>query len=356
MKKTGRRHWLKRMAGLAVVVPSVLHAAPGGKRIRIGQIGTRHPHAAGKMGAMRKLSSDYEVVGVVEPDAARRESMMKSKVYADLKWLTEEELLNVDGLQAVAIETEVKALVATGTRALAAGMHIHLDKPAGESLGAFRRLLDLSKEKKRTVQMGYMLRYNPAFELMYKAVREGWLGEIMEIDAMMRKMASAGLRKELGCYAGGGMFELAGHVIDSVVYLMGRPGRVVPFTKRTQEDGIPDNQMAVLDYPKAAAVVRCNHRDPFGFPRRRFQIAGDRGTIEIMPMESGRVTLSLSKAEGEYKKGTQTLELKRRGGRYDGEFADLAAVIRGEKAFAWSPAHDLATHEAILKAAGMPPD
>ena len=43
-------------------------------------------------------------------------------------------------------------------------------------------------------------------------------------------------------------------------------------------------------------------------------------------------------------------------GRYDGDFEDLAKVIRGEKALAFTPAHDLAVHETILRASGLPVD
>ena len=78
--------------------------------------------------------------------------------------------------------------------------------------------------------------------------------------------------------------------------------------------------------------------------------------MEIQPIESGEIVLSLSESRGAFKKGTQRISLQRSGGRYDGEFADLARVIRGEKAFAWSPHHDLHTHEAILRAAEMPLD
>lgn len=356
MNTIDRRKWIQSTATASLALPWVLNAAQAKPRIRIGQIGTKHPHAEGKMAAIRTLSDDYEVVGVVEPDPRQRKKVESRDAYRGLAWLSEEALLNASGLEAVAIETEVAQLVPTAKRALEAGMHIHLDKPGGASLPAFQELLQISMRQKRTVQMGYMLRYNPAFELMFRAVREGWLGEIMEIDAMMGKLANGGLREELGRFPGGGMFELAGHLIDSVVYLMGAPDRVTPYTRRTQNDGVADNQMAVFEYPKATAVVRCNHRDPFGFPRRRFQVSGDKGSLEIQPIESGEVTLSLSESRGAFQKGTQRISLQRGGGRYDGEFADLARVIRGEKAFAWSPEHDLHTHEAILRAAEMPLD
>ena len=330
--------------------------AKGAKpRIKIGQLGSGHSHASGKLAAIRKLSDDFELVGVAQPREAAGSPIPDSGAYHGVKQMSEEQLLGTPGLQAVAIETEVPHLVAAARRAVGAGMHIHHDKPGGTTLGGFGELLRLAKRKGVTVQMGYMLRYNPAFQFMYRAVREGWLGEIMEVDGMMGKMASASLRRELGRYDGGGMFELACHLIDSVVYMLGKPAQVHAFTRRTQDDGVADNQLAVLEYSKATATVRCNHRDSFGFPRRRFQIAGDRGVIEIRPMEPGnQLELSLAEAKGGYKRGTQTVKLSgRRGGRYDGEFADLARVIRGEARLAWSYEHDLAVQETVLRASGM---
>ena len=152
------------------------------------------------------------------------------------------------------------------------------------------------------------------------------------------------------------MFELACHLVDSVVHLLGKPDRVQAFTRRTQEDGVADNQLAVLEYATATATVRCNHRDVFGFSRRRFQIAGDRGGSEILPLApANQLELSLATAKGGYRRGTQTVTLSnKRGGRYDGEFADLARVIRGEAKLAWSYEHDLAVQEPVLRAAGMP--
>jgi hypothetical protein len=43
---------------------STAFAASGSSTLRIGQIGTEHAHAAGKMVAMRSLTELWEVVGV----------------------------------------------------------------------------------------------------------------------------------------------------------------------------------------------------------------------------------------------------------------------------------------------------
>lgn len=323
-------------------------------RIRIGQIGTKHAHAAGKMAAIRNLPDLFEIVGIVEPDTQWREVAQREKAFQGLTWLTEEQLLNSKGLQAVAVETEVCDLLDAAERCLAAGVHIHLDKPAGESLPHFQRVLEAATRRKLTVQMGYMFRYNPAFQLCHRAVREGWLGEVFSVDAVMGKVLDKAARQALLKYAGGAMFELGCHVIDSVVKVLGKPHRVTAHNRSSppHKDGLKDNQLAVFDYPNATATVRANFVEVEGGARRQFVVCGTRGTLDIRPLEPPHARLALDAPRGEFKKGYQDVPLPRLP-RYDSEFMDLAKVIRGEKSFEWPPEHDLAVQEAVLLGSGL---
>jgi len=188
---------------------------------------------------------------------------------------------------------------------------------------------------------------------MFRAVREGWFGEILEIDAMMGKLSNEASRKELAQLEGGGMFELACHIMDAALYVMGgKPKAVHAFSTPWKDDGFKDNQLAVLEYDKATVTIRCNHADPFGGPRRMFQVTGTKGGMRIEPLESGKVTLNLSEAQSGYKKGTQSFQLEVPKSRYAAEFVDLAEVIRGKQALAWDAAHDIALHETTLRASG----
>ena len=339
----GRRSFIASLTAGAAA-----SALGAGGRIRVGQMGTQHSHAAGKMEAVRKLSDLYEVVGVSSTKPP------SGKSYEGLRQLSEDALLSEPGLNAVLIETGIEEAPQSALRALRAGMHVHLDKPGGLEHEAFKQMRLEAHQRGLTVQMGYMLRYNPAFQLLFQALREGWLGEILEIDAMMGKLADSEIRKSIGALPGGGMFELACHTIDAVVTLLGRPLEVHPFSTPSQpKDGVRDNQLAVLVYPKATVTIRCNHADPFGTPRRRFQVAGTKGALEILPLESGRATLWLDRDRGEWKKGANSVALPLPAGRYDLEFVDLASVIRGDKPLAWNALHDIAVHETVLKAAGL---
>ena len=176
MSTLDRRQLLAAAAGLGAAAAvaqwqprSAAGASAASERIKIGQIGTEHEHASGKMATFRKLTEHYDVVGIVEPDPERRKRSEKDPTYRDLKWMTEEELLNTKGLKAVAVETFIRDLVPTAARCVAAGMHLHLDKPGSETIEPFKKLLDETGRRGLAVQLGYMYRNNPGIQFCLRA-------------------------------------------------------------------------------------------------------------------------------------------------------------------------------------------
>ncbi len=351
---SSRRQFLKTSGMAFAAVPSALNAAASSK-IKIAQIGTKHAHASGKMSSIRSLDSIYEMVGVAEADPAALQSAKQNKAYQSLSWLNERDLLRTPGLQAVAVETDIPDLMPTGIRCIERGLHIHLDKPAGDNLQECQRLHDAAKANGVTIQMGYMLRYNPGFEFLFDVLKKGWLGPIREVNGNMGKYSPDQSRQHMARYSGGGMFELACHIIDAVVTVLGEPSKVIPITKRTysKKDSFADNQLAIFEYPEAIATIGCNHIDRMGGPRRSFEVVGEEGTLEIKPLEAPKVRLGLSKAKEGFKRGFQDIPLRKATGRYDDEFRDLAKIIRGEKKLAWSHEHDLIVQDCVLKASEM---
>ncbi len=351
---THRRDFLKTTALTSIALAGG-HLQAAAPRIKIGQIGTKHAHASGKIASIRKLSDTYEVSGMVEEDPSARDKATNNKSYEGLRWMTEKQLLATPGLQAVAVETDIPDLVPTGIRCVERGLHIHLDKPAGDNLKDCHRLHDAAKANGVTVQMGYMLRYNPGFEFLFDVLKKGWLGPIREVHGNMGKFSPDDSRKHMARYDGGGIFELACHVIDSLVTVLGKPDRIIPINKRTysQKDSFADNQLAIFEYEGAIATIGCNHIDRMGGPNRSFTVVGEDGTLEIKPLEAPKVRLGLSKAVDGFKRGFQDVPMRKATGRYDDEFRDLAKIIRGEKKLAWSHEHDLIVQECVLKASGM---
>jgi len=322
------------------------------RRVRIGQIGVGHAHAA-KLTVYRG-SPDYEVVGIAEPDPALRARAESQPPYRDLPWLTPEQLLETPGLEAVLVETRVRDLLDTAEACVAAGKHVHLDKPAGESLPQFRRLLEAADRQGLLVQMGYMYRYNPGVLLLREFLRRGWLGEPFEVHAVMSKVVDPAGRRALAEYPGGIMFELGCHLIDLVVGILGPPERVTPFARHvTGDDTLLDNMLAVLDYPRALATVKSTAVEVDGGGRRHLVVCGTEGTFHLQPLDDPTVRLTLSRDREGHRRGSQEIALPRYT-RYVDDAADMARVIRGEKASDFPSAHDLAVQAAVLQASGLP--
>ena len=324
-------------------------------RIRVGQIGTKHGHAAGKIEAIKKLSELFELVGVVEEDQVQREKMQGSTAYANSSWMTVEQLLNQPGLQLVFVETEIDQLLNMAEKCLSAGVHIHLDKPAGASLEHFRRVTQIAADKRRIIQLGYMFRSNPAFEFLYEAVKQGWLGDIFEIHGVISKKIGSNERAELAHYRGGAMFELGCHLIDAVVALLGKPQSVVPINRKTHPelDKLNDNCLAAFQYAKATATIRSSVVEIDGNRRRQFVVCGTMGTIAIEPLEPPQLILTLDQPRGQFRRGTQVVEFPKMTGRYDADLIGLAAAIREESKVAYSLEHDLTVQECVLQASEM---
>jgi predicted dehydrogenase len=322
-------------------------------RIKYGQIGVGHAHAA-KMEVYRR-SADYEVVGVVEPIPELQASAQASDIYRDLSWLTEDQLLNTPGLQVVGVETRVRDLLPTAQRCIAAGMHVHIDKPAGESLPQFRQILDDAARQHLAVQVGYMYRYNPAVVMLREFLGRGWLGEPFEVHAVMSKWVDVGARRSLAEYHGGSMFELGCHLIDLVVGVLGAPDDVHAFPRHSSvlNDGLADNMLAVLEYPRATATVRSSVNEIEGFSRRHLVVCGSEGTFHIQPLDKPLVRLALHQARGEYAAGVQEIEMPEYV-RYVDDAADLAMVVRHEKEADFSYEHDYAVQRTVLLSCGLP--
>jgi len=351
-----RRRFLETAAAAAMAAEAFA-AEPASRPapIRIGQIGVKHGHAS-KLEVYRR-SQDYEVVGVVESDTEARRKAEAEHAYAGLSWMTRDELLAMPGLQAVLVETAVPDLLDHAEACVAAGKHVHLDKPAGTSLPQYRRILDAAAKRNLVVQIGYMYRYNPAIVLLRQAVAEGWLGEIFEIHAVMGKVLDPAARRDLARHPGGMMLELGCHLIDLTVGVLGMPDRVEGFSRHSSPllDDLADNMLAVLEYPRATATIRSAAVDVDGFARRQFTVCGTDGTLHIQPLDNPVVRLTLAQSRGRYAAGVQDVMLPRYT-RYVDDAADMAAVIRGDKPFAFSHTHDIAVQTAVLEASGLPLD
>jgi predicted dehydrogenase len=208
-----------------------------------------------------------------------------------------------------------------------------------------------------------MYRNNPAIQFCLRAVREGWLGNVFEVHAVMSRQHPVAYRKYLAQFRGGAMYIFGCHLLDLVVSLLGKPNRVTPYLQQVRDDvKVFDNGLVVLEYPRATVTVRTASLEVEGYRRRQLVVCGDQGTIDIRPLETFdvqpvqpfKLQLALAAPRGSYKKGHQEVAFPPPPGRYDAQLIELARIIRGEIVNPYPLTHELSVQEVLLAACGCP--
>jgi predicted dehydrogenase len=240
---------------------------------------------------------------------------------------------------------------------VAAGKHVWYDKPAGDEWERWRRVVALAERRGLVLQLGYMFRYHHGFRQIAEWARSGVFGEVYAVRAHMSTWIPLAERREIARHRGGILYDLAGHMLDQIVWLLGRPSEVSAFL-RADDGGVPgfhDNTLAVLSYPRALATVDIAAMEPPP-AARRFEVYGARGSAIMEPFEpAGALRLCLTGAQDSYTAGEQrvTVPQQTRQQLYDAELEAFLAAVAGERPPDRSYAHELLVQETLLRATSV---
>jgi predicted dehydrogenase len=325
--------------------------------VRIGQIGTKHGHARGKWRAM-VTNAEVETVAIWEPDAERRAAEQGAEQYAGARWATSaDELLSDPTVTAIAIEGLNPESLSMAHAAVDAGKHLWYDKPAGDNWSHFQSLIAKMREKSLYLQMGYMFRYQPGFQQLAEWSRSGVLGDVFSVRAHMSTYISLAAREVISVHRGGIFYDLAGHMLDQVVWHLGRPNRVHLFARNDTTPSLPhfaDNSLGVFEFDNALAHVEISAMEPRP-NARRFEVYGTKGSAITEPFDPGDIIrLVLAEPHGEYAAGEHIIKLPTitRQQMYERELVAFLAVLSGEKPADRTFEHEVLVQETLLRATG----
>ena len=328
--------------------------------MKVAQIGTKHGHALGVYQVMLE-NPDVEVVGCYEPDESRRAFCIESGAWDSVTWLDSfDEILENPEIVAVASEGANRESLAHTEAIVRAGKHCFYDKPAGDDFHHFMRVIEDAKAQNLQVTLGYMFRKHDGFERMANWIRSGFLGHVFQIRAHMSttlpERSQGGQftdRQGLSYHRGGVLYDLGGHMLDQIVWMMGRPQRVTPFlqnaTSKTRD--FMDNTLAVLEYPNALVTVDIAAMEPSP-TARRFEVYGTEGSAIMEPLEpADQLRLCLTKPKDGYDEGVTMLNLEDRR-RYVDTFAAFVATIRDGASPLRTLSHELLVQETLMRCTG----
>lgn len=281
--------------------------------LRMAQYGTKHGHALGKLLSMA-MNPDVEVVGIYEPDPIQRQKMQSHLGNGPLRnipWFdSKEEMLGDPSIVAIASE---------GLNSESLARQHGEDRGRGQAClvrqTGWRELAPLAAGDGRCPETGRLSPNGLHVPLPRRFPAHRQLGqirtvrELFSVRAHMSTWISPAQREVISEHRAGIFFDLGGHMLDQVVWLLGRPTRTTGFFHN--HNGIvpafSDNTLGVLEYEKAIAVVDIAAMELL-LMARRFEVYGSKGSaILLEPFEPGHaIRLCLEDADGGYRQGNST--------------------------------------------------
>ena len=324
--------------------------------IKMAQYGTVHGHGLGKLRAMVEHAG-VEVVGVFEPDEIQRQKVAESEWGKDVRWFdSETEMLDDASIVAVASEGRNVESLAQTEALVKAGKHVWYDKPAGDDWARWQNVMALAREQALFIQMGYMFRYHEGYCKIAEWVKGGLLGDVFQIRAHMSTFLNRSQREAIAVHQGGIFYDLAGHQLDQIVWLLGRPEKVTSFLRNDSGD-VPqfsDNTLGVFEYQNAMAMVDISALETRPMARR-FEVYGTHGSAIMEPMEpADQIRLCLNEERDGYEAGVNVVPITPQS-RHDLYLLELDAflsAVQGEKKPDRSYEHELLVQETLLRATG----
>ncbi len=328
-------------------------------KIRMAQYGTKHGHARGKLQAML-VNPDVEVAGVFEPDEDRRAKLQANGSWSnDVHWFADAvEMLEDKSIVAIASEGNNAESLDQTEEIVNAGKHVWYDKPAGENWEQWQRVIRTAQEKSLLVQLGYMLRYHSSFKQVTEWARSRFLGNVFSVRAHMSTNVSEEARTRISQHIGGIFFDLGGHVLDQIVWMLGRAEKVTSFLRNDGGSVEPfrDNTLTVYEFEKGMAFISISALEPRPMARR-FEVYGTEGSaIIVEPFEPGHtIRLCLQNAKEGYSQGEQIVKIagESRQRLYELELDAFLATIAGEQPPDRPVSHELLVQETLLRATGV---
>ncbi len=221
----------------------------------------------------------------------------------------------------------LKLALPLAAAAIAAGVHVFLEKPATPTADEFARLVDDARDRGVVVFEGMRNVYDPGMSRLRELLPRVGAVRLVSFGQSQRSarydLVLAGETPNIfdPALAGGALFDLGVYPLSAAIELFGAPSRVLGATVAiaTGADGAG---AAVLDYDGFVAQIAFSK---IGASRRPNEIQGELGTIEIDEITAPRrLVLDLFSGIRE------EIEIDGPDNNMRFEVARFAALVRGD--------------------------
>lgn len=245
-------------------------------------------HAA----AIRSHAPDARLVAVVDEEPGRARTLAEAErvdVAAGL-----DALLARDDVDAVAVCVPSGLHADVAVRALRAGKHVVVEKPADITLPAIDRIIEARDASGRQAMVISQHRFEPAIGAVRSAVEAGRFGALTSGSAAINWWRSQSYydsgdwRGTWALDGGGALMNQGIHTVDLLCWLLGDPVEVFAFTGLRAHTGIEVEDTAVVGVRFASGALGSVLGTTAAYPglTARIQVHGATGSAVV---DNGRL-------------------------------------------------------------------
>ena len=184
-----------------------------------------------------------------------RHEKKAAKIYPQIiSYDSIDELINDDELELIIVNTPNFLHFEHAERALRAGKHVLIEKPAAVTSAEVTQLYELGREVDRKVMIYQNRRYDSGFLSVKEVIESGRLGELIEVhfrfDRYKAAIGPKWFKERKDMPANGLVYDLGAHLVDNAISLFGKPLSFDKVTATHREGSeVPDYFSFRLTYP-----------------------------------------------------------------------------------------------------------
>jgi scyllo-inositol 2-dehydrogenase (NADP+) len=169
-------------------------------------------------------------------------------------------LLSDDEIELIVVNTPGETHYEFARRALLAGKHVLIEKPAAATTAEVKELFDIGRKKKLQVMIYQNRRWDSDFQSVKQIVESGKLGKLIEVtfrfDRYSPALSPKAFKETGGSNANGLVYDLGPHVLDQAINLFGKPLSFCKTTGNNRENSqVVDYFFFQLTYPNNLNVL-----------------------------------------------------------------------------------------------------
>lgn len=227
----------------------------------------------------------FWVAGIYDID---REKALRTAERFDipLVYLTPEDMLDRSPRSVIFDVAVPGSQILPVLRQLPEGAHVLLQKPMGDDLAMAREILEYTRSHGMTAGINFQLRYAPFVNAARHLLRQGMIGDLVDIEINVNVYTPWHLWKFLYTLPRVEILYHSIHYIDLIRTFFGNPESI--YAKTVQHPGMPElasvRTSIIMDYgPMIRANILTNHSHDFGLQQQHsyVKLEGTRGAIKI---------------------------------------------------------------------------